>query len=168
MNESYASQLEAGLAAELAALENFVDLTIQERQVLRREDPVELDRIVRGKARQLADISLIEAQQRERLEQWHPEGAPAGGLRQVSDWLPFLDEQSSTRVGGLRDAIMRHLERVREINFGNRALIEDALQRNTALHDFIARLVANPPTYSAPGLPPALASQSAHLVDLSG
>lgn len=61
MNQSYASQLEAGLAAELAALENFVDLTVQERQVLRRDDPVELDRIVRGKARHLADISLIEA-----------------------------------------------------------------------------------------------------------
>ena len=115
MNQSFASQLEAGLAAELAALENFVDLTIQERQVLRRDDPVALDQIVRGKARQLADISLIEAQQRERLEQWQPVGAPEGGLRHVSDWLPFLDEQASARVGGLRDAMLRHLERVREI-----------------------------------------------------
>lgn len=161
-------QLEETLAAEFQATREFAALTERERRALQQDDLSALSEIAHQKEQQLAKLDTLEKQHESAAASWAAATIPGTELASLEAVLPYLDPVSRRRLRTLRDGIVANLDRARALNWGNRALLQNALARNAALREFLVQMAAGPPTYTVPGQPAPSGVQSNYLVDWSG
>jgi hypothetical protein len=84
----------------------------------------------------------------------------------VADILKVIEPDASKRIGHLQAGILAVMDQIRNLERGNRALAEIALERVDALHSFLLGLFQPPASYRPQGVPvmtePALVMEIDH------
>ena len=165
---SHLVQLEEALVAEFQAVREYAALTERERETLRQDDLTALTQIVQQKEQQLTKMDTLERQRESVAAAWAAATMPGSDLNNLESVLTYLDPASRQRLRTLRDGILANLDRANALNYGNRALLQNALARNAALRDFLLQMTAGPSTYTSPGQPVPQGAQDSYLVDWRG
>lgn len=148
MHDIDLTHLEDLLASELREVQLIETLTVRERDALQQADLSRLQGIVHDKQAHMDELDRLESVRSYSLDQiaaQHPDELDP--QPDLDDVLGKVDRRTANRLRILRDGIAAHLDHCQSLNAGNRALLQIAADRNSALRDFLTDLFESSDSY---------------------
>jgi flagellar biosynthesis/type III secretory pathway chaperone len=147
--QRHLTTLEDTLVSEFRAYQSLAALTQNERQALLASDVTALQDLLTQQEALLGNLERLESARQAALENW----ARAANVEAhtLSDVLANLDATTGERLKRLRDGILALTDQLRELQRGNRALANSALEGVEAVHNFLLSLSQTPTGYQRPG-----------------
>lgn len=154
--------LESALVSEFRAYQHLVKATREERRVLVLNDLTTLPQVLAAKEEWVNLLVRLEATRQETLERWAREVAFPATTPTLGTILPYVNG-SGERLRSLRQGILALAEELHDLNRGNRALAQSALERVDAMREFLLSL--SDPAEGYPPRPAQTAQAAAVLAD---
>lgn len=153
--------VEQALLKELRLSQMLPFLIEREREALQDNNIRALAEVASEKEDRLNQLSQALAESEAIISAWGRELHITNGEATLEVVLTKVDHATSKHLSVLRAGARACLDEARMMSLGNQALLKMALDRNSALRDFLARSLAPLPSYDLRGLH----SASTHLME---
>lgn len=157
--------VEQSLLAELRLTQTLSFLVESEREALQADDVEALAKIVVEKEECLRGLAHALAESETVISAWGRELNVTDDDATLEQVLTEVDRPTGIHLSMLRAGSRACLDESRITSLGNQALLRVAMERNSALRDFLARSLAPLQSYDLRGL---RSDNDIHLMDWNG
>lgn len=157
--------VEQSLLAELRLTQTLSFLIEREREALQGDDIESLAKLVIEKEECLSGLVHALAESEAVISVWGRELHVTNDEATLEQVLTKVDRSTGIHLSMLRAGARACLDESRITNLGNQALLRVAMERNSALRDFLARSLAPMQSYDLRGLRSA---SDTHLMEWNG
>ena len=144
------TSLEDYLVREFRTLQALLNLTLEERQALSKEDVSHLSPLVEEKEALLDELGQLE-EGRKTATEFLAVILSASPSATVNELFPHLDPATAVRLGHLSEGITTLVAQTRDLNHGNQALAAYKVEWLDLAQTYLLNLVQPPPAYYPPG-----------------
>ena len=144
------------LVQEFRTLQNLINLTRDERQLISKRDVSALMQVVEQKESVLDQFNLMEDTRRNLIREISLSGGFSTQTNSLAEILPHLDPPIAARLGRLNDGISILANQARDLNHGNKVMATSILEWLSSTQAFLFRTVQPEINYRPPsGMKPA-------------
>lgn len=142
--------LENLLVKQFRSLQKLIDITRSERDLLQRGDTALLMKVVEEKEAMLDKLSLLEDTRRMLIQDISLKLGVQSEYTSITDILPWLDKPIAQRLTTLIDGITGLVDKARDLNIGNQALVYSRLDWLKATQSFLLSFAQSGESYRSP------------------